>query len=352
MKKVVCVVLLIFSITAFAQQRKVLLEEFCGAHCSQCPMGAWTLDSLLGVYPNLIGVSLHTYGSIDSMFFAEIDTIGVAYAPGAPLGAIDRIYFGTWAYVAELYTNWNARVQTRLAVPAQVNVSVSASWNSSNRNISALVSTTILNNLPAGDYRFNLYVVEDSVTGSGTGYDQQNIYNSQTGNPFFGMGNPIVGYQHRHVVRAILPYSWGWPGIIPASPLASSGYSAVFNYTLPPGYDETQVKLVGFISKYTANHLGDEVLNAAEVDLLPASSVAEDIHDKFMIYPNPSTGVFYLSPSLKNMKMEIINAIGEEVKWSKDADDKIDISTLPDGIYFVKVSDGTSFFSQKILKRR
>jgi hypothetical protein len=252
MKKILVIILtLVFvSFVLKAQTKKVLLEEFTGAHCGQCPMGSYILDSLLEVYPGLIGVSLHSYVPSDAMYFLHIDTIAAEYAAGAPLGAIDRINFPDgFGYVAKLQTTWNGHVQTRLAVTPTLTVSINPSWDSPTRNITALISTNILSNMPSGDYRFNLYVVEDSVTGTGPGYEQVNFYDGIAGNPFYGMGNPIINYAHRHVVRAILPQAWGQAGIISSTPATGQIFSTTFNYTLPAGYNEDRVMLVAFVSK-------------------------------------------------------------------------------------------------------
>ena len=124
-------------------------------------------------------------------------------------------------------------IQDRLDEAPKVSVSLDVSWNSSTREISTNITCNILQNLPMGDYRFNLYVVEDSVTGAGSGYDQVSYYDDDPSSPFYGLGNPIVGYVHRHVARAILPNSWGQGGIISPSPLTGESFSTTINYTLP-----------------------------------------------------------------------------------------------------------------------
>src|ERR1051325_1041569 len=147
-----------------AQVKSILFEEFTGAYCGNCPMGSYMLDSMISKYPEVIGVSLHAYSIQDAMFFPQIDTIGTAYAPGAPLGAIDRIYNSTFGSVAFYHVAWDASIQNRLLQSPQLSVGLTFNWNNVTRNISATITATMLTNLSAGDYRFNLYVVEDSVS--------------------------------------------------------------------------------------------------------------------------------------------------------------------------------------------
>ena len=144
------------------------------------------MDGLLDTYPNVIGVGLHKYNASDAMFISEIDTIGQEYAGGAPMAGTDRIFAGS--SVAQIWTTWEDDIQTRLAESPKLSVSLDVTWNSSSRLISTIITCDILQNLPNGEYRFNLYVVEDSVTASGSGYDQTNYYDSNPISPFFGLG--------------------------------------------------------------------------------------------------------------------------------------------------------------------
>src|SRR4030095_9230609 len=192
--------------------------------------------------------SLHSYPVPDAMFFSQLDTLAEEYSAGAPLGAIDRIFYdGSWQYVAQFYNSWDALIQERLLVPASVDISLTSSWNSTTRNISAQLTASLIQDLTSGDYRMNLYVIEDSVTGAGSGYDQDNFYDTDPGNPFYGMGNPIEGFVHRHVVRAILPSSWGQPGIISNDPSQGESFTTSLSYTLPVDINESRVYLVGFV---------------------------------------------------------------------------------------------------------
>ena len=344
MKKIaLALTLSAFSFLLNAQTKKVLLEEFSGAHCGNCPMGSYTLDSLLGIYPDLIGVTLHSYQVPDAMFFPQIDTIGTAYAPGAPLGAIDRIYNASWGYVGEISTNWGTRIQTRLLVPPQLSVSVNSTWNSISRNISTQITTNILANMTSGDYRFNLYVVEDSVLTTGAGYDQTNLYNTIAGNPFYGMGDPIIGYVHRHVVRAILPQSWGQAGIISSTPTTGQNFTTTINYVLPAAYNENRIRLVAFVSNFSSNHQGDEVLNAIEVPLQLSSGINDEtVENNISIFPNPTKGFFSIDSKFDNAEIVIYNTFGEMVltQTLEDKKEFMDISSLASGIYFIRLSQG------------
>jgi hypothetical protein len=316
-------------------------------------MGAYTLDSLLNEHQNLIGVSLHSYYNHDAMFFPEIDTIGMAYSPGAPLGSTNRVFWGDWDYVAEVMPNWGNRIQSEGMQTPVITVSVSAVWSSTDREVSATISTEILSDLPTGDYRFSLYVVEDSVTGVGAGYDQTSYYNNMEGNPFYGMGNPIVGYVHKHVVRAIIPQAWGQAGIIPSNPLAGQNFSTTINYILPIEFDENKIKLVAFVNKKSADHLSDKVLNVEEIPLIQSATgiKTSEKANTLCVFPNPSNGLFELSTNLNAPTCLIYNAIGNLVfeKQLFESDSFINLSQLSDGLYLIILKNAEYSTSTKVI---
>lgn len=356
MKQFFFAIALIIPFFTNAQTKHVLLEEFTGAHCGNCPMGAYYADSMLTKYPNLIAVALHNYPTPDAMDFAEIDTIFDAYGTGSPLACVDRINpGGVSTNVAQYITAWDGNIQTQLAQTALVGVAINSNWNSVTRNISAQIDLDILANLPAGDYRINLYVVEDSVTGSGAGYDQSNIYNTMSGSQFYGLGDPIIGYVHRHVVRAILPQAWGQAGVIPTSPTNGQSFSSILNYTLPISYDENQIKLVAFVTRIVSNHETDEVLNAAEADLGFASSISENISaTEFSMQPNP----FNTSTLLKfnvapiDADLTVYDLTGRVVRTIQNITGNnfdFERNGLPSGIYILQLrKDGLLISSGKM----
>ena len=358
-KNLLFIFLLLFSVALNAQTKKVLLEEYTGAHCSQCPLGTHYVDSMLSLHPNLITVALHAYNNPDAMFFAEIDTLYDTYSQGAPLGAVDRICTGSSSgYTAIFATQWNARIQQQLSVPAALTVSIVPSWNSSTRNITAQVGIDIYSNMPAGDYRLGMYVVEDSVTGTGFGYDQSNIYNQDPNSPYFGMGDPIIGFIHRHVARAVLPSSWGLQGLIPSSPVTGQNFNHTFNYTLPASYNENHVHLVAFVYKFTGTHTGDEVLNVSEEKLLQGpAGVLSNVQsvDEPVIYPNPASknAVLQLAGQVQDASVTLYDMYGKKMHTTGSVSGTRVVFNCEDincGLYLYKVIEqGKIIYSGKLM---
>jgi hypothetical protein len=79
---------------------------------------------------------------------------------------------------------------------------------------------------------------------------------------FFGAGNPIIGYKHRNVQRAMLGGVWGAFAV--TSPTATSSVTKTFTYTVPVSYNIDKIKLVGAVMKYGSTVADREIVNAIE----------------------------------------------------------------------------------------
>jgi hypothetical protein len=362
MKRKLLLLFFAISLSATAQVKKVLFEEVTGALCGNCPSGAWIVDSMMRKYPNLIGIGEHSYGVADAMYFTGIDSIDdlINTQGGAPFGDLDRMQYTVSdapLYMLFGYLNkFDSIINVRLAETPKLTLDISPSWNSSLRQVTAQLDIHILSNLVAGDYRVSLFILEDSVTGSGSGYDQHNFYDtSPPGNPFFGMGDPIVGYVHRHVLRAALPTPLGQAGVLPSAPTTGQNFSTTMNYTLPVQYDENRVSLVAFVYRNWPGGPNNEILNAEEKKLIDASTglAAEAAQENSIsIYPNPCRGLFMVyGLSFMDSKVEVYNSVGELMlkKEVSNVDALWIDEPFPGGIYFLKIMNGNRSSFQKLV---
>jgi len=234
--------------------KKVLIEEFTGAWCGYCPDGAHRVQSIIdNNNGNAIGVSLH---SSDDMAIAHTNYLETTYQnTGYPSGMVDRVPFngttstwnrGSWEYVAN---DQLIKISScGLAIKSEINgasatVEVHAGFN------------TTLN----GDYRLTVYLIEDGVTGTGSGYDQRNYYNTDSESPFYDLGDPIEGYEHNHTLRAVLSESLGDP--INTSFLVSGG-EHIETYTVDlSSYTKNKLSIVAFITHIGSTFTEHEVMN-------------------------------------------------------------------------------------------
>ncbi len=281
-----------------AQTRHVYLEEFTGAWCGYCPRGAYAITNLYQTYPGqVVVVSIHNdQGNPvnDMMDVPQGDSMvsDLGFPPaealtGFPDGWTARTVQGAswnvdpsqWATGVATQFGVSATdgiVSTLLAQPAQASVTVdNVSYNLATGMVTARVTATFASAM-AGDLRLNLMVTEDSVTGTGSGWDQHNYYSATGGagaslpsNPMYNFPPSIPGFEHMHVFREAVAGIHGQSGIIPSSAAAGTPYTATFTFHLPTSVENpNHVHLIGIVHEYSATDAnGNEVLDAQEVPL-------------------------------------------------------------------------------------
>lgn len=334
---------------AFAQFsiKKVLIEEHTGAWCGYCPDGAVILDQVLNSQQNAIGVSVHNG---DAMTIAEGDELGNFYISGYPMATIDREAAGISRNL------WMSEVNSTAQGAGVVTVSIdSLDYNTTTREITVRIKAQFTGNA-SGDMRFNCIITEDNINQTGAGYNQTNYYNTTAGHTYYGAGDPIIGFNHRHVMRAILGGTWGTSGIIPTTVSFGTVATYTYTYTLPAGYDENEIHIVGLVSRFDgANTTDRKVLNSEEMQLLTPAGIANSVNDDIHItaYPNPFSDRVTVEFDLKNtttLRMDVLNAVGQVVTtvaegimnggmhslyWNARNDQGQDVAN---GLYFIRIT--------------
>ncbi len=242
--------------------KRVMLELFTGSWCGWCPDGAVVRDQIIADYgPRVVAVDIHDG---DGMEFAEgiRSEFGVS---GYPNGMVDRTVFEGEADEPHSRGSWPTNVEAQLSAYTPVNVGVSSSYNSNTRQVQVTLDAEFTD-YANGDLRFVCMLIEDNVVGSGADYDQTNYLDSEPGHPYEGAGNPIVGFNHRYVLRDISS-ALGNPSVISTPVVPGETATEAFVFTLPAGVDETEVSVVGFVARYGAGTGEKAILNVQKAPL-------------------------------------------------------------------------------------
>lgn len=341
-------------------QRKVLLEKFTGTWCAYCIDGTVRLDNLKAQHgSDLIAVVVHDG---DAMEF--YDSLRAAFSVSSyPSAIIDRKARPTSnAYSSEPVGrgSWAYRVSDQLNDFSPVDVDISHTWDPNTRQLNATVTANYSDN-SAGDARMILMIVEDSLVGSGSGWDQANGYNTTSGHPYFGAGSPVTGFVHRHVLRAYVEGGYyGVDHVIPHFVTAGSSYQHQFQYTLPANIDPNQVHLVAAVAKHTigndAQYIGIKgqryIYNAEETHLMTLTNTIkiEQEHEELSIYPNPTQ--HQVNIDIKEyegpVEVNIYSTSGKLLQTSNST--TISLGDYPEGIYIFRISYGTQVKQVKVTK--
>lgn len=262
--------LMLIQTVSFSQpEQRVLLEQFTGAWCGWCPDGTVYLDSLIQKYPGkVIGAKIH-YG--DAMETAETYQLNYAYVisiAGWPSGAINRQYVYEWfipdSAIALDRGIWDSVVAAELQKPPVVDVSLYYNIDPVTRKLTATVSGKFLAELN-GDFRFNAYITEDDVTGTGSSYDQINNFshNSQYPNhPYYNQPSVIKGYKHQKVLRKMLGGPWGTGGAIPKHVVTGDYCLQNYEYDLDTTWNIDKLSLIGFVQQNDIDTNNRQILNS------------------------------------------------------------------------------------------
>ena len=309
MKNIYLILCLFFAVSGWSQNDKVVIvEKFTRTGCGNCPHGALQVQTLIDDYPGQVfGVYIHVAG--DPMSFNNgINTEFGAF--GTPTYMVDRVLFnGQSSEIVSTSNVQNFGIE-QLAAPAPLGMNITADYNANTREISGTLTANFTDAI-SGDMRFLLYVTEETVVG-GSAYNQANYYNPVAGSPLEGLGNPIVGYEHKHVLRDLPLGHLGLEGSVPASVNAGESITQSFSFTLPPEIDETEVRLIGSVANYGANAGERALLNSGILDFSDMTLVSilnpDRLTEQLNISPNPATEI------RKRFTAEKIKTL-LEIKW-------------------------------------
>lgn len=246
--------------------KHTVLEVHTGAWCQFCPDGTVRMEEVAATVPNAIVVTIH---SSDAMEIPDGTAVSNAFIGGYPSGTVDRFKFDDQSDVEVNRGIWLSKTTERAAhvVPVAVSIPMTA-FDEATRTLDVEVRAEFLASVD-GDLRLNCWVVEDTVVGTGSGYDQVNFYDTQPGHPFYGAGNPIVGFEHDRVVRSMLGGPWGTAGVIPGAAGAGEIYSTTYSYVIPADQYVHRMTVVGTVSFYDADTQQRHILNAVQSVAVP-----------------------------------------------------------------------------------
>ncbi len=253
--------------------RNILLEDYTGHQCGNCPCAAKEAINLANLYKGrVIVVATHVgffartnmSGKFSYDFKTqtgnELDAYFQVDAVGLPRGLINRKQYNSslvlnpsgWASAVSslLDTDGDSKVDT---LKPAVDIEIDQTYNSSSRTVTADIN---LEYLEAGNSNHHvvLYVVEDSITNwqlfyaqcspTSVAYDEQN-------------------YVHRHVLRGSVNGTWGEQ--VSASTNIPVGTKITKTYTkvLDPSWNDKHIYLVAFVH----DNVTKEVLQVEEVHL-------------------------------------------------------------------------------------
>ncbi|CAN5286364.1 hypothetical protein BH09BAC5_BH09BAC5_00310 [soil metagenome] len=344
---------------AFTPVHHVTVEEATGTWCGWCVRGIVFLDSMRAIHPT--DCDLIAVHDGDPMVYATYDNGVGGLIQGYPSTLINRDLVSDPQYIFMDYNNTIGDFGT-----ADLNPVVT--YNSTTRQATVVVSATFAVAL-SGDYRLACVFTEDNVhsTAGGT-WDQHNYYSYQSQNIALvdhenGMNFqtlpatiPSAQMYYNYVARTILGGFNGMASSLPTTITINSTQSYTFHYTIPASYNPANMRVVVLLIDNTTSV--KHIMNSASGDVLMGINSPTSISG-IDLFPNPSNENTTIHLGIKqneNVSVEVFDITGALISADNkglvaegEHDFYLNTSNLSQGIYFVKVTAGSSVQTIKML---
>jgi hypothetical protein len=229
--------------------RKVLLEDYTGQKCPNCPEAAEIANNLkISKGEQLVLLTVHAgfYADPDEDFTADFRTqegaeLNAFFAfPGYPMGTVNRAeYSGSRILLKD---SWESAVDAQLELDAQAEIVITNTYNSGTRKLDCLLETEFLEELE-GTFSICVFIIESGIISpqeTEQGVDET--------------------YEHNHVLRTSMNGTWG--DLVGSDGLAVTGSKLTnnYSYTLPSEWVAENCGVIAFIY----NNATIEVVQAEE----------------------------------------------------------------------------------------
>ncbi len=239
------------------QARQVLVEEFTGVKCPNCPEGHAVLRSLLTSFPNGVNiVSYQAYNSAQTepiknetrsdnrtQAATEISTSVFGGIPSLPTAGIDRAPDG--GSLLNSRSLWPAITTTRSKIAPPVNLTISSEYDAASRQVTATVRMAYTQSVTQ-PHRLSLAITEGNII------DAQEYPDSVQ-----------LDYEHEHVFRQFVTANTG-DDLLKDMTTKEAGrvIERQFKFVLKEAYKPENCYLLGFVHYADGNE--KSVMQSAE----------------------------------------------------------------------------------------
>lgn len=175
----------------FEAQKNILIEDFTGQTCKNCPLAAEAIHYLQEMYgeSHIIAVAIHGGFMAIPAPAGLATTLGEEYVShwgveAFPNGLVDRT--GN----LQDYPTWSAKAIERLQIPSQLDLTVENTYEEASKTVNIQVATSSNTDISA---KLQIWLVENNI-------ERMQLMPDGSRNP---------NYIHNHVFRATVNGAWG-----------------------------------------------------------------------------------------------------------------------------------------------
>jgi len=338
-----------------AQYKLVIGEEATGTWCSWCPRGAVALKNMDKMYHGYFqGIAVHNNDPMENSFYDE--GLGLIIS-GYPSGVVDR---GSDVDPSVMGGDFLTRITTapngRMEASAKIE---------NNTDLLVSLKTTILNDI-TGNYKLACVLVEDSVTGTTAGYNQNNAYAGGSNGTMGGfelLTNPVPASKmvYDHVGRAISPGFGGMANAFGSTMKSGDTFVHNFKFTIDPSWKLNKLHIVGMFIAPTGKIDNGSVASYNEAQSLPYLTGQTVLNTKEIgqnlakIYPIPTQNNLTVTmANTQETRVKVYNLQGQiviEQTLSGSLQYNISFDHLSNGVYRIELNQNGVKQSQTIVKQ-
>lgn len=239
--------------------QNVLIEDFTGQYCGNCPRAAHMADSMRQKYPGRVFVTeVHVtdYFAAPRLPHFPIDfrvpTVSQEITQtfdldnrGLPQGAVNRAPFAAANNdPVATFSLWPGVVAAQLALTPTVELRATPLFNRTTRTMRLKVSTKYLTAMAGRNLRMGIIVAEDSLFGAQKDYSLNRALNPD---------QTTEHYEHHNVMRAALAGTFGSPQV--NGPTTGQQFKTYLGYQLPAAWDAKHCSVIVYVADATTRQI-------------------------------------------------------------------------------------------------
>lgn len=224
--------------TTTAKSRKVLIEEFSGVKCVNCPAGSEAIENLVKIYKDqLVVLSIHAgffaRPYAESKFdFQTSDGNSLLTYLGEPFGypsaVINRKKFPAESDIQLGQNQWAGFIASEAAQAPEIELKLNRIYNAATRQLQVEITTKTLEPIDGSDLRLSIALTESNI---------QDVQLDASGK--------VPNYNHKHVLRDFLTAYDGNP--LPEAQKSGAIVNKTLTFILPESWKGENCNIVAFI---------------------------------------------------------------------------------------------------------
>lgn len=237
--------------------RAFLIEPFTSVSCGACPLAHHEIETIEAAQSDGFHMTHYLYGPLHHPYTQYlIDQVNkTIYTPLALVHRTNNdgsaVYYGV--------DRMNEILEGRRHQEAELGIEVDMAIEQDVIEID--VEMDFSEEILGDNVALNVILIEKTVVGEGSGYDQRNYGDNDENHPYYGQGKYIEGFEHTNVIRQVITPFDGME-------VQLNNNSNVTSLTLSLDNLEGELSNYALVVFVTENaKIGSPILNVSHADL-------------------------------------------------------------------------------------